>query len=172
MCFKREFYFALIFCPEDSLHRDRHFCRGLGRLPTPRAPGSLCSCPRQPQVLGLLPWTQVGLERSQSLLPVFLFCLQRRRLWAAGAPLVRVQGRSRPRSTPANRAAQEPTKALILIKGSIIMNNDESNLTRDGTCVPCVDRCVLNHWTTRRVPKHPFSSGGLSDYISPLGCRG
>ena len=28
--------------------------------------------------------------------------------------------------------------------------------TRDGTCVPCVGRWILNHWTTRDVP--PFYS--------------
>lgn len=85
--------------------------------------------------------------------------------------LVRVRGRSRPRPTPANSAAQEPTRALILVKGSITMNNNKSNLARDQTCVPCFDRWILKHWTTGQVPKHPFSSGGLSDHISPLGCR-
>ena len=25
-------------------------------------------------------------------------------------------------------------------------------LTRDGTCVPCIERQIRNHWTTREVP--------------------
>ena len=28
-----------------------------------------------------------------------------------------------------------------------------SSLTRDGTRVPCTARWILNHWTTREVPK-------------------
>ena len=27
------------------------------------------------------------------------------------------------------------------------------SLTRDGTHVPCIGRQILNHWTTREVPK-------------------
>ena len=27
----------------------------------------------------------------------------------------------------------------------------ESSWTRDGTCIPCVGRHILNHWTTREV---------------------
>ena len=29
---------------------------------------------------------------------------------------------------------------------------DLSSLTRDQTCVPCIARQILNHWTTREVP--------------------
>ena len=34
---------------------------------------------------------------------------------------------------------------------------DLSSLTRDGTCVPCFGRQILNHWTTREVPGCPFT---------------
>ena len=122
--------------------------------------------------LGSSPELRWVLKKASPCFPCFCSAYEEDECGRRVHPLVRVRGRSRPRPTPANSAAQEPTKALILIKGSIIMNNNESNLTRDGTCVPCVDRCILNHWTTRQVPKHPFSSGGLSDHISPLGCRG
>ena len=27
-----------------------------------------------------------------------------------------------------------------------------SSLTRDQTCVPCIGKQILNHWTTREVP--------------------
>ena len=30
---------------------------------------------------------------------------------------------------------------------------DLSSLTRDRTCVPCLGRQILNHWTSREVPK-------------------
>ena len=29
---------------------------------------------------------------------------------------------------------------------------DLSSLTRDGTCVPCIGRQILNHWATREAP--------------------
>ena len=31
---------------------------------------------------------------------------------------------------------------------------DLSSLTRNRTCVPCIERQILNHWTTREVPLH------------------
>ena len=33
---------------------------------------------------------------------------------------------------------------------------DLSSRTRDWTCVLCIGRWILNHWTTREVPRHPF----------------
>ena len=33
---------------------------------------------------------------------------------------------------------------------------DLSFLTRDRTCVPCIARWILNHWTTRKVPRFIF----------------
>ena len=36
---------------------------------------------------------------------------------------------------------------------------DLSSLTRDQICVPCIRRRSLNHWTTREIPKPPFSYG-------------
>ena len=30
---------------------------------------------------------------------------------------------------------------------------DLSSLTRDQTCVPCIGRQILNHWTSRDVPQ-------------------
>ena len=33
---------------------------------------------------------------------------------------------------------------------------DLSSLTRDWTCVPCIARWILNHWTTREVPGLKF----------------
>ena len=33
---------------------------------------------------------------------------------------------------------------------------DLSSWTEDGGCVPCVGRQILNHWTTREVPKLDF----------------
>ena len=32
----------------------------------------------------------------------------------------------------------------------------ESSRTRDQTCVPCICRWILNHWTTREVPMHTY----------------
>ena len=32
----------------------------------------------------------------------------------------------------------------------------ESSQTRDWTCVPCIGRWILNHWTTREVPGKGF----------------
>ena len=31
-----------------------------------------------------------------------------------------------------------------------------SSLTKDWTCVPCIGRWILNHWTTRKVPVYDF----------------
>ena len=31
-----------------------------------------------------------------------------------------------------------------------------SSQIRDQTCVPCIGRQILNHWTTRKVPAAPF----------------
>ena len=28
---------------------------------------------------------------------------------------------------------------------------DLSSLARDRTCIPCIARCILNHWTTREA---------------------
>ena len=35
--------------------------------------------------------------------------------------------------------------------GLVALWNVESSWTRDGTCVPCIGRQILNHWTTREV---------------------
>ena len=42
---------------------------------------------------------------------------------------------------------------------------DLRSLTRDGTCVPCIGRRILNHWTTREVPTQPFC---VRNYILPI----
>ena len=34
---------------------------------------------------------------------------------------------------------------------------DISSLTRDRTCVPCIRRRILNHWTTREAPREDSS---------------
>ena len=36
---------------------------------------------------------------------------------------------------------------------------DLSSPTRDQTCVPCIGRWILNHWTTRKAPGFCFFSG-------------
>ena len=47
---------------------------------------------------------------------------------------------------------------------------DLRSLTRDGTCVPCIGRRILNHWTTREAPTPVFLPGefhgqrSLADY--------
>ena len=33
---------------------------------------------------------------------------------------------------------------------------DLSSLTRDQTCISCIGRWIINHWTTRKVPGHFF----------------
>ena len=38
---------------------------------------------------------------------------------------------------------------------------DLTSLTRDQTCVPCIARWILNHWTTRKVP----SLGAFNGYL-------
>ena len=35
---------------------------------------------------------------------------------------------------------------------------DLSSLTMDQTCIPHIARQILNHWTTKEVPSHPFIS--------------
>ena len=40
---------------------------------------------------------------------------------------------------------------------------DLSSPTRDRTHVPCIGRRILNHWTTRKVPRKPV--GSLGDFI-------
>ena len=37
-----------------------------------------------------------------------------------------------------------------------IVCGDVSSPTRDRTCVPCIGRWVLNHWTTREEPENVF----------------
>jgi len=32
---------------------------------------------------------------------------------------------------------------------------DLSSLTRDLTCVPCIGRKILSHWTNKEVPRAP-----------------
>ena len=41
----------------------------------------------------------------------------------------------------------------------------ESSQTRDGTCVPCTGRRILNHWTTREALILQFSNSVASSFI-------
>ena len=54
--------------------------------------------------------------------------------------------------------AQASSSLRLLVLGSVVVacgvvaaGHVESSRTRDGTCVPCVGRQILNHWTTREV---------------------
>ena len=38
--------------------------------------------------------------------------------------------------------------------GLVSLRHVGSSWTRDQTCVPCIGRGILNHWTTREVPRH------------------
>ena len=40
--------------------------------------------------------------------------------------------------------------------GSVALQHVKSSRTRDRTCVPCIDRQTLNHWTTREVHHNQF----------------
>ena len=40
---------------------------------------------------------------------------------------------------------------------------DLGSLTRDQTCVPCIERQILNHWTTRKVCKFFLTSKKLTE---------
>ena len=46
-----------------------------------------------------------------------------------------------------------------------------SSQTRDQTCVPCLSRQILNHWTSRKVPAAPFLTSqhdlGPCCYLDP-----
>ena len=39
----------------------------------------------------------------------------------------------------------------LWLMGLVAPRHAESSQTRDGTCVPCIVRWFLNHWTTREV---------------------
>ena len=52
--------------------------------------------------------------------------------------------------------------------GLVALWNVESSWTRDGTCVPCIGRQILNHWTTREVPAQKFSQS--INYVSFIAC--
>ena len=40
--------------------------------------------------------------------------------------------------------------------GSVALRHVESSQTGRGTCVLCISRQILNHWTTREVPVSTF----------------
>ena len=42
---------------------------------------------------------------------------------------------------------------LLWPLGSVALRHVESFQTRDWTCVPCIDRWIPIHWTTREVPR-------------------
>ena len=37
-----------------------------------------------------------------------------------------------------------------------------SSQTRDGTCIPCIGRWILNHWTTREVQHWVYLNKGFT----------
>ena len=39
----------------------------------------------------------------------------------------------------------------LQLKGLVAPRHVESSQTRDQTCVPCFDRCILNPWASREV---------------------
>ena len=41
-----------------------------------------------------------------------------------------------------------------------------SSQTRDGTCIPCIGRWILNHWTTREVPNMEFGREAKKNLLS------
>ena len=41
-------------------------------------------------------------------------------------------------------------------RGLVAPRHVGSSCTRDGTHVPCIERQILNHWTTRQAPLHSF----------------
>ena len=46
--------------------------------------------------------------------------------------------------------------SLVVIQGFLQLPRakwDLNSSTRDRTCIPCIGRLILNHWTTREVPK-------------------
>ena len=47
---------------------------------------------------------------------------------------------------------------------------DLSSPTRDRTCVPCIGRHILNHWTTSEVPGDSFllATGHMYPVINPV----
>ena len=47
------------------------------------------------------------------------------------------------------------------------------SLTRDQTCVPCVGRWILNHWTTKEVPELALMRNMRSNnnYLLRIGVR-
>ena len=42
---------------------------------------------------------------------------------------------------------------------------DLSSLTKDQTCIPCIERQILNHWVTRQIPHHFFYRNFPQAYI-------
>ena len=45
--------------------------------------------------------------------------------------------------------------------GLVAMRHVGSSQSRDQTCVPCIGRWILNHWTTRETPSLVFCSSSL-----------
>ena len=43
---------------------------------------------------------------------------------------------------------------------------DLCSLTRDWTCVPCIGRRILNHWTTREVPVIYLWKHGMDKFLT------
>ena len=46
--------------------------------------------------------------------------------------------------------------SLLVMQGFLQLPRakwDLNSSTKDRTCIPCIGRLILNHWTTREVPK-------------------
>ena len=43
-----------------------------------------------------------------------------------------------------------------------------SSQTRDQMHVPCIDMWILNHWTTREVPRMGFLKESLKKYVAAI----
>ena len=69
--------------------------------------------------------------------------------------------------------------SVVVVHGLVALWHVGSSQTRDQTCVPCLGRHILNHYTTREVPSIRFlkclffnlsmSSGTINTlYVGPI----
>ena len=54
------------------------------------------------------------------------------------------------------RSSLQRAGSLVAARGAPRSMWDLSSQTRDETCLPCIGRWILNHWTTREVPALTF----------------
>ena len=87
----------------------------------------------------------------------------RERRWAVGTPRGRGAGPwahhagaalglgCGARGLPVPHGLFHPVRELLVAVSGLHCPGDLSSQTRDGTCIPCLARWILNHWTAREA---------------------